>query len=135
MTNFDEGGLAAEFQFHGRAPAAAGYFARLLGHRPPALGSALFRADNCAQHPRCGPGCLTMLTIPVSDEDPQLINQLNLQERDDWTGAQGMGAWCLGEKGIAYAAFLPVAVRRPGIFGMVYRNAAIRAGWAGRFLA
>lgn len=135
MTNFDEGGLAAEFQFHGRTSAVDRYLARLLGRRSPALGSALFEAETCARHPRYGPGCLTVLTLPVTDEDPQLINQLNLQERDDWTRAQGMGAWCLGERGIAHAAFLPVAVRRRGLFGMVYRNAAVRAGWAGRFLA
>jgi len=135
MTNFDEGGLTAEFQFHGQAPAAARLVARMLGQRPPGFGSALFQADVKARHPSYGSGCLTLLALPVSDTDPQLVNRLNLQERDDWTRAQGIGAWCLGDKGITHAAFLPAAVRRPGTFGMIYRNAALRSAWAGRFLS
>ncbi len=135
MTNFDTAGLTAEFQFHSQAPAAAGLIARVIGHRPPTFGSALFEAKAGIQHPSYGPGCLTLLALPISDEDPRLINQLNLQERDDWTRAQGMGAWCMGDRGITHAAFLPAAMRRPGTFGITYRNAAIRAAWAGRFLA
>lgn len=135
LTNFDMDGLTAEFSFQGKESVVQRMIDRLSGRRGRALGSALFRAELKPHHPQYGSGCLTLLTLPTSDEDNLLVNRLNLAERDDWTRTQGFGAWCMDAKGITHAAFLPAGIYSRGLFKMIYWNACARAAWAGRFLA
>lgn len=135
MTNFDRTGLTAEFPFHGRTPATVGFFDRWMGRQPKPLGTARLIADSKTPNPEYGLGCLMLLTLPVAEVDPRLVNLLNLHERNDRTGLQGTGAWSIGQDGITHASFLPAGLNRRGLFGLMYRNAALRAAWAGRFLA
>ncbi|MEY4371330.1 MAG: hypothetical protein RL219_99 [Actinomycetota bacterium] len=134
-TQFDETGLTAEFPFQGRQPAVAGLLKRLFQRTDRPTGTALFTAEVVEPGDGHAKGCFMKLTLPEPIADARLINQLNQQERIDPTMLQGTGAWCEGAHGITYTSFLPSLFQRPGLFGLLYRLAALRAAWAGRFLA
>ena len=84
--------------------------------------SALLQLLTDRPHPRLGNGLFSVASLPTSFDDSEQAHYLaavmNYREAIEWTECQSLllGAWSVAEQGqIAYGAFIPNALYRPGI--------------------
>jgi hypothetical protein len=89
-------------------------------------------------HPLYGKGILSTLELPFSPEDPSgqhLADELNAWELTGADLPPHFGAWCVGDRAIAYISFMPTQFCIPGllhnlIVWMAARQARAR-NWLG----
>lgn len=123
LSNASDGGLTAEFPFHGATPAI------LRAGRAGCPQTALFTISVREEHPRYGSGCLMLLRLPLTDLDGRAANDLNRAEADAGP-TYGFGAWCVEDGTPVNALFLPNAVYRPGLMKAMTLGAFGKAMWA-----
>ncbi len=128
LASGDEQGLTAEFPFTDSTPAVAG-----------GRGTALLIASAAEQHPRLGSGLLVRLALPVLVDalrGNELAHQLNWVEATQWNAPHFLGAWCLDANStLTFVTFVPSAVYAPGLLHALILSSAVRARWAGEYIA
>ena len=109
------------------------------------IGTALLQIRADEPHPALGSGLIAVLRLPVrmsAEEAAVRANELNRQERDEWTGAHALGAWCTRGEEVAFVSFLPNLVlgregsraRRARLVNIASAM-VIRSSWAAKKLA
>ena len=120
-TNAGENGVTAEFPFSGGDPVMKSFD----GGQPPQ--TALFQAFNNQPHPEVGNGCLVLLHVPLSTEDPVVANKLNRLEAETEGGNHLLGAWAIGPRGLVFTTFYPAMIHHPALLAGLLMGYSIRS--------
>lgn len=135
----DNSNFSCELPFTGTVPTAV-KVALDLPDKSDVPETALLPIYPDVEHPSVGPGALLTLLIPVTfdpDAIPMLVNELNLTESTKNTQTNFLGAWCPDPTNerrntIAFTAFLPALLARPGTLENQVIFQAVRSRSYGR---
>lgn len=130
----DAGGLTAEFPYTGSRPVMQ----LALEGSAGGLETALLTATAETRHPQLGSGALLRLHLPPTFERAkaeELARRLNLAEARMYVDQHTLGAWCPDDRrGLAFVAFIPSALHRPGLLDGLVLGEGLRARWAREIL-
>ena len=79
-------------------------------------------------HPAIGSGLQMRLMLPV-EPDPMIAQKLNANECLE-PDAHQLGAWCVDERGLHFAGFVPAAAYMPGLSRALASRMSARNDWA-----
>jgi len=107
----------------------------------PGAGVALFHVLTSQPHPALGAGALAALVLPAAAEPlaerhAATAALLNEAEAREFTGCDGLGAWCVHPAaGLAWVTFVPALLDAEDVLERLAWSGARRARWARHFLA